>query len=142
MIKIYFCGSIRGGRQMASVYSKIIEILLELGDVLTEHLGDDGLIASRDRILSDREIHDRDMHWIFAADVVVADVTVPSLGVGYEIGRAVEMGKPLLCLFNPGSGYTLSAMIAGIKETEICHYNEPDELRETLQRFISQYTRS
>jgi len=127
---------------MASVYSKIIEILLELGDVLTEHLGDDGLIASRDRILSDREIHDRDMHWIFAADVVVADVTVPSLGVGYEIGRAVEMGKPLLCLFNPGSGYTLSAMIAGIKETEICHYNEPDELRETLQRFISQYTRS
>ena len=127
---------------MASVYSTIIEILLELGDVLTEHLGDDALIASRDRILSDHEIHDRDMHWIIAADVVVADVTVPSLGVGYEIGRTIEMGKPLLCLFNPGAGYTLSAMIAGIKETEICRYNEPEELRQTLQRFIEQHSRS
>lgn len=36
--------------------------------------------------------------------VVVAEVTQTSLGVGYEIGRAVEMNKRILCLFRPGAG--------------------------------------
>lgn len=33
--------------------------------------------------------------------VLVAEVTQPSLGVGYEIGRAIEMNKNILCLFRP-----------------------------------------
>lgn len=33
--------------------------------------------------------------------VLVAEVTQPSLGVGYEIGRALEMKKDILCLFRP-----------------------------------------
>ena len=36
--------------------------------------------------------------------MLVAEVTQPSLGVGYEIGRAVEMRKRILCLFRPESG--------------------------------------
>ena len=51
-------------------------------------------------MLSDQEIHDRDLQWIIESDMLVAEVTIPSLGVGYEIGRAIEMGKPILCLFN------------------------------------------
>jgi len=35
---------------------------------------------------------------------VVAEVTIPSLGVGYEIGRAVAMGKRVLCLNRPKDG--------------------------------------
>ena len=46
--------------------------------------------------------------------VVVAEVTVPSLGVGYEIGRAVAMGKQVLCLYRPQEGRLLSAMIRGM----------------------------
>ena len=38
--KIYFCGSIRGGRQDAGIYAKIIaEIKREYGPVLTEVVG-------------------------------------------------------------------------------------------------------
>ena len=33
--------------------------------------------------------------------VIVAEVTQPSLGVGYELGRAVAMGKRILCLYRP-----------------------------------------
>ena len=33
--------------------------------------------------------------------VIVAEVTQPSLGVGYEIGRAYAMKKPILCLYRP-----------------------------------------
>lgn len=36
--------------------------------------------------------------------VVVAEVTQPSLGVGYELGRAVDMKKKIFCLFRPSSG--------------------------------------
>ncbi|GAB1301119.1 2'-deoxynucleoside 5'-phosphate N-hydrolase 1 [Apodemus speciosus] len=61
----------------------------------------------------DRLIHERDLAWLRQADVVVAEVTQPSLGVGYELGRAVALGKPILCLFRPQSGRVLSAMIRG-----------------------------
>ena len=137
MVKIYFCGSIRGGRQLASTYEKLIQMLQTHGEVLTEHLGNDKEIQSRDRILSDREIHDRDMQWVRESDLVVADVTVPSLGVGYELGRALEMGKPVLCLFHSGAEHTLSAMIAGCENMEIHEYSDPDELKEVLAGFTS-----
>ena len=72
-------------------------MLKHYGQVLTEHLGNDQEIESKDRILTDVQIHDRDMEWIRESDLVVAEVTIPSLGVGYEIGRAIELGKPVLC---------------------------------------------
>ena len=118
-MKIYFCGSIRGGRSLASSYEKMIRLLGSYGKVLTEHLGSDEVIESKDRVLSDKEIHDRDLQWIVESDVLVAEATVPSLGVGYEIGRAIEMGKPVLCLFQKGAEFTLSAMIAGSNHVDV-----------------------
>ena len=41
--------------------------------------------------------------WYVCA-VLVAEVTQPSLGVGYEIGRAVDMNKRILCLYRPQPG--------------------------------------
>lgn len=137
MTKIYFCGSIRGGRQLARTYEKLIEIIQSYGIVITEHLGDDDEIQNKDRVLSDQEIHDRDLQWIIESDMLVAEVTIPSLGVGYEIGRATEMGKPILCLFNTDLQHTLSAMIAGIEGVQVCNYKKPEELKKTLEQFIS-----
>ena len=39
MTKIYFCGSIRGGRDDAEIYARIIKYLQAYGQVLTEHVG-------------------------------------------------------------------------------------------------------
>lgn len=137
-LKFYFCGSIRGGRQLAADYQKIIDILKQYGEVLTEHLGDDQEIESKDRILSDVQIHDRDMDWVRESDLVVAEVTIPSLGVGYEIGRAIELGKPVLSLFKSGSGFYLSAMISGSEGVNMVHYERIDELPEPIRKFISE----
>lgn len=137
MTKIYFCGSIRGGRQLASLYQKIITLLKTHGQVLTEHLGDDKKIETKDRILSDRQIHDRDLDWIRQSDLVVAEVTIPSLGVGYEIGRATEMNKPVLCLFDASSDKNLSAMIAGSEAVNNHVYNGLDDLEEAVKKFMS-----
>lgn len=135
-MKIYFCASIRGGRQLAPDYELLIVMLQEYGQVLTEHLGSDQIIQSKDRILSNQEIHDRDLQWVRESDVVVAEVTVPSLGVGYEIGRAIEMGKPVLCIFNSNSEFTLSAMIAGSERVINQNYTEIEELGPVFDQFF------
>jgi len=135
-MKIYFCGSIRGGRDLATTYAKMIRMLGQYGQVLTEHLGSNEEIESKDRILSDKEIHDRDFQWIQESDLLVAEVTIPSLGVGYEIGRAIEIGKPVLCLFKKGSGYTLSAMISGSDQLVMTYYENLEEVKDIFAEFF------
>ena len=94
---IYFCGSIRGGRDEVHAYSALIDFLSQFGRVLTEHVGDPELTETGDDGPNDRFIHDRDMAWLQSCDVVVAEVTMPSLGVGYELGWAAALNKTVLC---------------------------------------------
>ena len=135
--RFYFCGSIRGGRELESTYGAIIHLLKESGEVLTEHVGEPGKGSALDRNQSDQYIHDRDMQWIMDSDLVVAEVTIPSLGVGYEIRRAIELKKPVLCLFNSLYGNKLSAMIAGSEAVELEEYKHPDDLERALKQFIT-----
>ncbi len=139
MTKIYFCGSIKGGKQLAATYARIIGMLGEFGMVLTEHVGDSSEISKIDLNLTDQQIHDRDMEWIRASDMVIAEVTVPSLGVGYEIGRAVELKKPVLCLFDTSHGNRLSAMIAGSEGVEMHAYDDLSNLGGILERFTYEH---
>ena len=111
--KIYFAGSIRGGRNDAALYAQIIAHLKRYGTVLTEHVGIKDVEKSEVE-LSDKFIHDRDMDWLLRSDAIVAEVTTVSMGVGYEIGRAIENHKPVLCLFRKEEAdKQLSAMIGG-----------------------------
>ncbi|XP_013771897.1 2'-deoxynucleoside 5'-phosphate N-hydrolase 1-like [Limulus polyphemus] len=141
--EIYFCGSIRAGRQDAEIYRRIISKLKKYGTVLTEFVGtnDDskeGESHTKERELSDSEIHERDIRLLEQCEALVAEVTQPSLGVGYEVGRAVVLKKPILCLFRPSCGKILSALIRGIHNEEdiiIKDYKESD-LDDTLQEFF------
>lgn len=51
-MNIYFCGSIRGGRQDVNVYQRIVKKLLQYGSVLTEHVSYDSLSETGDSLLS------------------------------------------------------------------------------------------
>ena len=135
-MKIYFAGSIRGGRDDTTLYRRIITLLSEYGEVLTEHVGSDGLTPTGEENLSDGDIYARDMTWLAEADVVVAEVTTPSHGVGYEIGQAEAMGKPVLCIYRPSAGRRLSAMLAGNSALQCEAYESLKELRPTLEHFL------
>ncbi|MCK5346711.1 MAG: nucleoside 2-deoxyribosyltransferase, partial [Candidatus Heimdallarchaeota archaeon] len=111
-MKIYFAGSIRGGRKDAELYRQIIEYLKTIGTVLTEHIGDANL-SSQGEQSKEQYIHDRDLDWITKCDIVVAEVSNPSLGVGYEIRDAISKNKKVLCLYYPQKDKQLSAMIQG-----------------------------
>ena len=78
-MKIYFAGSIRGGRDDVEIYSRIIKILNGYGEVLTEHLGEKELTEVGESTLSDNQIHDRDMKWLLESDLMVAEVTLIKL---------------------------------------------------------------
>jgi nucleoside 2-deoxyribosyltransferase len=133
---IYFAGSIRGGRDDQQLYVKILEQLKQYGTVLTEHIGNEQLSSEGERI-SNQQIHDRDLEWLISSDCVIAEVTTPSLGVGYEIGKASEWGKPILCLFRPAKGRSLSAMIAGCANVTLREYDSPAELNDVFYEFLN-----
>lgn len=128
-MRIYFAGSIRGGREDQAIYAQIIAILTGFGEVLTEHVADASLSALGEDGPTDQFIHDRDLAWLRQCDCVVAEVTTPSLGVGYELGRAVEWGKPVICLYRPQPGRRLSAMLTGNPEIQVVPYETIDQLR-------------
>jgi len=135
-MKIYFAGSIRGGRDDAAVYEAMIGWLRSFGEVLNQHVGDPALSEAGDDGPTDQYIHDRDMAWLKVCDLVVAEVSVPSLGVGYELGWATALSKPVLCLHRTISGRPLSAMIAGSPGIQTAVYSSMDEAEMIMGKFI------
>ena len=110
-MNIYFACSITGGRAFESVYQEFTRTLLGDGhEVPTAYLAESNVIAL-EKVVDPREVYDRDAAWIRACDALIAEVSVPSHGVGYEIGFALEQGKPVLCLAR--ADITVSKMITG-----------------------------
>ena len=137
MKKIYFAGSIRGGRDDFELYQKIIRHLQQYGEVLTEHVGDAGLTPAGEAGMADEEIYRRDMDWLSSSDIVVADVSVPSLGVGFEIARAIDLGIPVLCLYRIQEGKMLSAMISGCQALRVKNYQTIKDVTEIIDSFFT-----
>ena len=135
-MKIYFAGSIKGGREDTSLYVQLIEHLKKYGQVLTEHVANKGIYFPEENA-SDERIHDQDFAWLLESDVIIAEVTAPSLGVGYELGRAVELKKKILCLYRPQEGKRLSSMIAGSKGLTLKHYTELPEALNIIDKFFA-----
>ena len=135
-MKIYFAGSIRGGRHDIEIYKQIIEHLKGYGKVLTEHVGEDNISKNGEINLTDKYIHDRDVDWINECDVFIAEVTTASLGVGYEIRTAIEMNKRILCIYRPEQTKRVSAMITGAPEVKTEPYSTIDEAKDIIDNFI------
>ena len=134
-MRIYFAGSIRGGRDDWSLYEQIIKLLDEYGEVLTEHVGGSELSISGED-LPDKQIHERDLSWLRSCDALVAEVTRPSLGVGYEVAKATEWGKRVLCIYRSSVTPKLSAMIAGCELVTLQSYTNVDELRHFFEQSL------
>ena len=139
-MKIYFAGAIRGGREDAQLYEKLIAYLKEKGQVLTEHIGSTDLGWEGETSSKDEEIYNRDIKWLKSADIVVAEVTTPSLGVGYELGIAEKLNIPVLCLYRSDKGNRLSAMISGNAIFTCKEYSVFIEAQKWIDDFIQALT--
>jgi nucleoside 2-deoxyribosyltransferase len=137
--KVYFACSISGGRNHAHLYQDIINAIKKANvKVLSEAFADKTLTAEVGHTteLSVREIYDRDLQWLNQADCVIAEITQPSLGVGYEIGKAEELGKPILALFYEGSGRRVSPMVGGNPKVTTVTYRNIHEAEQAITNFL------
>jgi nucleoside 2-deoxyribosyltransferase len=141
-MKVYFACSITGGRADQAVYALIVDALLADGhDVPT------AILASTDAtvleaILSPEEVYQRDRTWIEESDALVAEVSTPSHGVGYEIAHALGLGKYVFCCYRYGK--PISKMISGNPDTNLVvrSYSTPDEAMQLVRDFILEIQRS
>lgn len=134
MKKIYFAGSIRGGRIDAKLYSRVIEYIQKTDIVLTEHIGrpDLNLMEQGKR---DVEIYDQDTAWLRESDLVIAECSCPSLGVGYELAYAEKIGKPCH-IFYDRSKTQLSAMLTGNPYFQIHPYEKEEQIYTAIDMIL------
>jgi len=136
-MNIYFACSITGGREFESVYQVIVRALVDAGhEVPTAHLAESG-IGAVEAIIHPNEVYERDVAWIRACDALIAEVSVPSHGVGYEIGFALGIRKPVLALYQEGR--KISKMIGGNPDSNLTVklYHKPEDAVQILSDFLS-----
>ena len=134
MKKIYFAGSIRGGRVDADLYRRIIEHIQKTDIVLTEHVGSPHLNLT-EQGKRDVEIYDQDTAWLRESDLVIAECTCPSLGVGYELAYAEKYGKPCHIFYDKAKTH-LSAMLTGDPYFSIYPYENEEDIYATIDRIL------
>ena len=135
-MNIYFACSITGGREYETVYQDLAAALLADGhEVPTAHLAAASVVNLEALVLA-AEVYDRDVSWIQTADALIAEVSVPSHGVGYEIGFALNVGKRVLCLAQQGR--KVSKMITGNPDPNLLvrTYKDSQEAIQLVRAFL------
>ncbi len=136
-MNIYFSGSIYGGRQKLEAYKKLINELKKYGNVLDEEVGDNDVIAN-EKYTSDNDIFENLVKKIDIADLVFAEVTVPSLGVGYEIGYADSHNKKIICVYDKNITPKITTMLRGNSRLKIIPYIDLNEIINNLENILKE----
>jgi nucleoside 2-deoxyribosyltransferase len=137
MKQVYFACSIRSGRDDANIYGELVEYIAERSTVLSEIFADKTLTVQGSPGKT-TDIYANDIAWVREADVLIAEVTNPSLGVGYEIAKAEEWGKPVLALFRDTGERKLSAMIDGSPHLKVVYYKKISDAKKAIDDFLLQ----
>ncbi len=138
-MKIYFACSISGGRKDEKAYQYLVKVLTGMGiDVPTAHIAETG-VEEVDAREEPGDIYDRDVNWIQESDLLIAEVSTPSHGVGYEIGYALDLEKPVLCLFK--KGVVVSKMITGNPHRllAVMEYKDMSNAEEILRTYLAAF---
>lgn len=135
-MKIYFAGSIRGGRVDAALYQRMIRYMQQHHQVLTEHVGSPNLILE-EQGQRDSAIYDQDTAWLRQSDILVGECTCPSLGVGYELAYAEHRGIPCH-IFYDTTKTQLSAMLTGNPYFHIHPYARECDIYKVLDEILEQ----
>ncbi len=125
---------------MLSIYKQIIQSLKEMGHTLvSEHVASTKLEEAEAK-LTDEEIFRSDIGFIEECDCLVAEVTIPSTGVGYEICYAVSKGKRVLCIYKEGAN--VSAMVLGNRHLSSLQYMNIKDLEKSLILYFKNQTKN
>ena len=133
--KVYFAGSIRGGREDAAVYKRIIDYINATDTVLTEHIGLGSLSVKARTKEDDVHIYERDTEWLISSDVLIAECTNPSHGVGYELAYAEARNIPVHIFYDKRKA-NISAMLNGNAYFKVYLYENEVEIYPVLDKIL------
>jgi hypothetical protein len=113
-MKIYFGFTVAGDRSGLETARTIVALLESMGhEVLTRHLVADNA-WELDRALGPQAVYERDMRWLAECDLLIAEVSGSSFGIGYEIGYLLAGGNRRAILFyRAEAGHRISLLIRG-----------------------------
>lgn len=139
-MRIYLACTVRGDRSQLQAARAVAERLEALGhEVLTLHLLDEG-VDRKEAALSDREVFERDVRWLEECDVLVAEASGSSYGVGFEVGyvagRAAQSGQRVIVFYEAARRGTVSRLVSG-NTNGVCRtvpYRSLDEITAFLDR--------
>lgn len=134
-MNIYFSGSIYGGRQKLETYKTLIEKLKEYGNVLNEQVGSDTVLLD-EKNSSDEDIFSDLESKMLQADIIFAEVTIPSLGVGYELGFADSHNKKIIGIYDKTVTEKVTTMLRGNKRIKLIPYDNIDEIITNIGNII------
>jgi 2'-deoxynucleoside 5'-phosphate N-hydrolase len=135
-MNLYFACSVTGGREYEGVYQALTQALTADGHVIpTAHLADAGVVELETRVPAE-DVYARDVAWITEANALIAEVSVPSHGVGYEIGFALQSAKHVLCLAQ--NSRKVSKMITGNPDPNLVFqtYTDSEDAIRLAREFI------
>ncbi len=133
---IYCAGPMRGNTTYHENYSEIVRIVESLGHTA---LSEKSSKFSSTVLLSDKQIYTRDVKWIDGSKIMIAEVSGPSLGVGFEISYALFVKKiPVLAVYHSNAGH-ISSMISGCPNPllQLKKFSDIDDLTSTIKKFIA-----
>ena len=134
-MKIYISGSIYGGTEKIETYKILIKELEKYGEVVDKQIADINTIANED-YQNDEDIYKDLEQKLEEADVLFAEVSIPSLGVGYELGFADKLGKPIIAIYDSTYTPKVSTMIRGNKRIKLIPYKDVSEITDNLDNLI------
>ena len=137
MMNIYFSGSIYGGRQKLDSYKKLVQELAKFGTVLDPEVADDDVLVQEESS-SDNDIFESLVNRINQADLIFAEVTVPSLGVGYEIGYADSHNKRIICIYDESVTPKITTMFRGNNRLKIIPYTDLNNIINNLENILKE----
>lgn len=135
-MNIYFSCSLTGGRNDQHIYAAIVDYLLAQGhEVPTAHLAHPDVMAV-EAVEEPVAIYTRDAKWVRECEALIAEVSTPSHGVGYEVALALTLGKPVLCCYRNGA--RVSKMITGNTESSmtVATYEDETGAVQAVKRFL------
>ena len=137
---IYLACTVRGDRGAVEGLRALTASLEANGhQVLTKHLLADGVDAA-ESALSERQVYERDIEWLDACDVLVADASGSSFGVGFEVGyvlgRSERTRQRVLLLYRGDRRDAISRLIVGNAHPRcaVLKYEDPEDLIRRVSR--------
>ena len=138
MLKVYFTASASHNGELIPYYKKILDFIKKQSvSIISGHQVTDKKLLEDDKKLTAEQIYSREKSLIEEADVVIAEASKPSLGVGGEIVYALSIDKPVLTLVMAGHEDKISPMVAGNpSENLYLEYYKKSDFQSIINRFI------